>query len=111
MSIDNAKVQKIIDMMNIIALRKSEYFDKLWPNIIKKIPKEINENERKSLKDVLKEVIAEMDNDLFISKDEIESKKMNLNLKIEDIGIGKEKFWIDFKNKVFDKYPDLKGKL
>ncbi len=72
---------KVIGIIGLIALRKAECYHAVINGLSKK--KEVNEKD----KEKIQKFVSEMDNELFISKDEKKNKKINPKLKLKDIDV------------------------
>lgn len=70
---------KVMGIMGLIALRKSELFYK--------VISELSQEKQVSNKDKIKTYIAQMENEIFLSKKEKENKKINPKLELKDLEI------------------------
>lgn len=83
--------EKIIGIMGLIALRKSELFYKVLEELSK--DNQISEED----KEKIKRYIAERSNEKLLSKEEIENKKINNGLKLDEINIDIQKIISEIK--------------
>mgnify|MGYP000368513404 CR=1 FL=1 len=75
------KKYKIMGIIGLIALRKSELFYKIMNSLSKE--KEISDKDKIRIK----KLISNMKNDEFLSKNEKQNKNINPNLRLEDLDI------------------------
>ncbi len=101
------KLEKFTEVMTIIALRKTEFFNKTWILLEEKIPDDFAEHQDEELKDAILRIISAMDNTLFLSPEELKSKRVNSTSSIEDLKINKEKLQEEFYRSLKEQYPDL----
>jgi hypothetical protein len=101
------KFENFTEVMTIVALRKTEFFNKVWTELSQKIPEDFTENNKASLKDSIERIISHMSNKLFISEEESKRKQINPKLKISEIGIDERKLADDFYDSLRKEYPDL----
>lgn len=72
---------KVIGIIGIIALRKSELYYRVVNELLKE--KQISEKD----KEKIKKQIAEIENETLLSKEEKKNKKINPKLKLKDIDL------------------------
>jgi histidyl-tRNA synthetase len=75
------KEYKVMGILGLIALRKSELFQKIMNELSKE--KQISDKD----KETIKKYISEMENEIFLSEEEKQSKKVNPLLKLDDINL------------------------
>ncbi len=102
------KFEKFTEVMTVVALRKVEFYNRVWDPLSKQIPEDFAEHQIEDLKDAIKRIISHMSNELFLSDKEIQTKKINAGLKISEIGIDQGKLINDFFISLKEQYPDLK---
>jgi hypothetical protein len=78
------EMKKFFDISSVIALRKTAYFEKVWYEFSRKIPSNVNVEE---LRNEIKEIIANLDNKLFISDEEQKTKTIDPNLPLEKLNL------------------------
>ncbi|MCK4429058.1 MAG: hypothetical protein KAU95_01685 [Candidatus Aenigmarchaeota archaeon] len=76
---------KVIGVIGLIALRKSELFYK----VVNELSKE--KKLSKKNKEKVKRHISRMENEMFLSKEEKQNKKIKPNLRLENIGLNVQK--------------------
>ena len=76
---DNKKEEKALGIIGLIALRKSDLYDKILEETSK------NSNISNEDKNKIKRYISEMKNECFLSLDEKQDKKIRKELKIEEL--------------------------
>jgi uncharacterized protein YpuA (DUF1002 family) len=76
---------KVMGIMGLIALRKSELFYKVVNELSK--DRQISEDD----KEKIKKYVSEMENELFLSKDERQNRRINSKLKLKDIDLDIQK--------------------
>ena len=101
------KFENFTDVMTIVALRKVEFFNKVWKLLCDKIPEDFAEHQDEELKDAIQRIISHMSNKLFIGPEEATSKRINPKLKIEDLRIDQNKLIEEFYKSLKTQYPDL----
>lgn len=102
------KFENFTEVMTVVALRKIEFFNKVWAGLSRKIPEDFTEYNKTLLKDSIKRIISHMSNRLFISEEETKRKQINPKLKISEIGVDEKKLVDDFYDSLRKEYPDLK---
>ena len=102
------KFENFTDVMTMVALRKVEFFNKVWKLLCDKIPEDFAEHQDEELKDAIQRIIANMSNKLFIGPEEATSKRINPKLKIEDLRIDQNKLIEEFYKSLKTQYPDLR---
>lgn len=70
--------EKIVDVATIIALRKAEFFKRILFD---------NDKAKKNSK----EIIANMDNKLFMGKEELENKKIYPKKSLSELGVDEKR--------------------
>ncbi len=101
------KFENFTDVMTIVALRKVEFFNKVWNLLCDKIPEDFAEHQDEELKDAIQRIISHMSNNLFIGPEEEKNKRINPKLKIGDLGIDQNKLTKEFYKSLKIQYPDL----
>jgi hypothetical protein len=79
--------QKEFEIVSIIASRKAEFYAKTREKLLALLPPFIDEKEARLR---LRRAISELDNSLFISEEEKESKTINSELSISQLKLNNE---------------------
>lgn len=82
--------KKFFEHSGIIALRKTEFFEKVWSQFSMQIPEHINKNEVKNL---LLDIISNLDNKFFISDLEKKNKTIDPKLPLEKLKLDNNAIW------------------
>lgn len=77
------KEEKALNLLGLIATRKTE----LYKNLVEEVPEEELDDENK---EELSDRISEMDNEAFLTEEEIENDKANPENTVEDLEINVE---------------------
>jgi hypothetical protein len=100
-------VFNIYDVLNVVALRKTEFFNKIWQLLQPKI-KNLSDKEKNNIKDAFVKVISNMSNDLFISKDERTNKVLHKDWPIHKLKLNEKEILKEFNTQMKKQYPKLK---
>ena len=103
----NKEIEKFIGITHSVSLRKSAFFESMCNKINKKISENLDSREMIKLKDALKNIIANMNNELFLSKEEIKNKKINPKTPLHELNLDEEKIIKNFKRTLKREYPNI----
>ena len=98
------------DILNIIAIRKSEFFNRVWSSIDTDA-KTLSSEDKINVKNATMKIISNMDNILFLSEEEKKNKIIKKNLSISKLNLDEKKIWNNFKIKMKELYPGLDIKV
>ena len=74
--------------LEVVALRKAVFYQRSRDILLKNLPADINKEQARR---TLRETISELDNSLFISKREKETKRIDPSSSIDDLDLDKDK--------------------
>jgi hypothetical protein len=79
--------QKDFDVLAIIALRKSKFYQKTRDGLIKELPSNID---KQDVRQKLRKAIADLDNNLFIGEEEKKTNTIDPTLPLERLQLNSE---------------------
>jgi len=91
------EIKKFLDVASIVALRKTEYFNKVWHKLENQIQSNVDKEEVK--KAVIK-IIADLDDNLFIGKDERQKNFINSKLTLDKLKLDDKLIWKKTEEKI-----------
>jgi hypothetical protein len=106
--VDEKEFENFVEVMTVVALRKTEFFNKIWVVLEKKIPEDFTDKDEDNLRRAIIRTISEMTIKLFISEEEICNKKINSFLRLPDLHINEKDLVKQFYDSLHEQYPDLK---
>ena len=80
--------KETFDALTIIATRKAKFYQRSRNELFKHIPPSVNEKEVKA---ALRKAISEVDNSLFISKEEKDTKVIDPSTSVKNLGLDTDK--------------------
>lgn len=96
-----------LDIINILALRKVEFLNRLWNQIEPRIKRTFSADEMNNLKNAITKTISTMDNSLFLSSQEKEKHQVQKNRSLQELDLDSTSLLNEFKHHLKKHYPDL----
>ena len=108
MKITEPQMENFAEVLVIIAARKMEYLTVLWNNLSSNNEfKRLSADEKKTLKGAIENLVSNLDNEIFLSSEEKNLKKINSNLTLSELKMDVKELNACLNDVLKKEYPGL----